>query len=444
MLKYMFIVPCIILLLVILISSSNASADAGDDTVAVELSPLDTASSPSMAVKEPEESSTIVMSSNLNLLSDIDKYDIMNLVRASDDNISRYQPAAHDAIISQNRFTYPNQFTYLDSSLLANYRTNNSDRVIDTWLRPELVPMDFKAERVEYPPFELTNDQNMKFELMDNLEPNNQVYINQAFEKRPQWIREDLTTTHISVQQDTVAIECPKPHLEEIIDRSTQTAETRVESLKKDIIWKEPKDHPPDPSKPISIVEKEESKINIEKRIIQIDPVPQLPLPLFSRIANPMANGSIRGEILEFIRANPGEHMSKIKRRFNLSTSSAVHHLSILERSGNILSHKDGKFKRYFANENGYRSSIDGEYKAIFSVLKNENSRLIAMHLLSNPHSTLSEVSMVTGLNPSTVHWHAERLESVKIISKSKDGKNVRYFVENKEIVEKVVALLNT
>jgi predicted transcriptional regulator len=51
---------------------------------------------------------------------------------------------------------------------------------------------------------------------------------------------------------------------------------------------------------------------------------------------------------------------------------------------------------------------------------------------------------MATGLNPSTIHWHAERMEDVKIISKSRDGKNVRYFIEHTEIVEKVIALLNT
>jgi DNA-binding transcriptional ArsR family regulator len=265
-----------------------------------------------------------------------------------------------------------------------------------------------------------------------------------SFKWRQWWFAEDVPFIHITPETEEVIERDSRLRVEESIEIVTQSSITKNEIRIREVVRVEPKDHPPDQSKTDSIERGDESRFSISKRIVHIEPMPKLPLPMFSRIANPMANGSIRGEILEYIRTNPGEHMSKIKRKFKLSTSSTVHHLSILEKNGFILAHKDGKFKRYFANENGYRSSIDGEYKAIFSVLKNENSRQIAHHLISNPHSTLSEVSMVTGLNPSTIHWHAERLEAVDIISKSRDGKFVRYFVEDTEIVKKVIALLNT
>jgi DNA-binding transcriptional ArsR family regulator len=198
------------------------------------------------------------------------------------------------------------------------------------------------------------------------------------------------------------------------------------------------------PAKYATQLQKEpKSHVTNELKLNLLRPPPEIGLAFFSRIMDPLENGSVRGEILEFIRANPGEHMSKIRRKLKLSSSSMVHHLRILESRELVLVHKDGKYTRYFANENGYRSSIDGEYKSIFSALKNENSRAIVSFLISNPFSTLSDVAGTMKVNTSTVHWHCERLVDSSIISKVKDGKNVRYFVEDIDVVQKVIALLD-
>lgn len=166
-------------------------------------------------------------------------------------------------------------------------------------------------------------------------------------------------------------------------------------------------------------------------------------LSYFARLDSSNAFDGVREDIYNYIRDNPGEHLTKIMREFDLSPSSVMHHLKVLERTDNIVSHKDNKYRRYFINKNGFSAYTNGEgYKHIVAILKNNTARSIVTFLLANPRSTQKRVSETLNLHPSTVNWHASRLEYVDILEKKRHGKEIAYDIKQKEMVRKVMGLI--
>jgi len=91
----------------------------------------------------------------------------------------------------------------------------------------------------------------------------------------------------------------------------------------------------------------------------------------------------MRRDIYEYIKYNPGEHLSSIMYEFDTSPSTITYHLGVLEKSCELLSHKGTKYKRYYAKVGGIfggdelRDCIGGlEYKSIVAVLRIQPPRI--------------------------------------------------------------------
>jgi predicted transcriptional regulator len=140
---------------------------------------------------------------------------------------------------------------------------------------------------------------------------------------------------------------------------------------------------------------------------------------------------------------HPGEHLANITKTFDLSSSSARYHLSVLEGMDQIVSHKNGKYKRFYINKNGYSKYTNGNgYKHIMSALKNVTARKIVKFILSHPNTNQKSVSNALKIHPSTVNWHAERLREAEVLSKSKKGKEIVYSLNEDVQVRKVIGIL--
>ncbi|MCK5396966.1 MAG: hypothetical protein KAJ33_01790, partial [Thermoplasmata archaeon] len=63
---------------------------------------------------------------------------------------------------------------------------------------------------------------------------------------------------------------------------------------------------------------------------------------LFARLREEDVLEGVRKEMYQYISDNPGEHLAEITRQFGMSSSSARHHLDVLEWSDRIVSHKSG------------------------------------------------------------------------------------------------------
>ncbi len=164
---------------------------------------------------------------------------------------------------------------------------------------------------------------------------------------------------------------------------------------------------------------------------------------LFARLDRKEALDGVRLDIYRYINDNPGEHLANITKSLDLGLSSVRYHLSVLEGMDKIVCHKNGKYKRYYVNQNGYSRYTNGNgYKHIMSALKNNTARKIVKFLISNPESNQKHVSESLRLHPSTVNWHAKRLKDAEIISKSKKGKEIVYYLNEDVQLRKVIGII--
>jgi predicted transcriptional regulator len=155
--------------------------------------------------------------------------------------------------------------------------------------------------------------------------------------------------------------------------------------------------------------------------------------------------GGLRLDIYEYIRHNPGEHLSGIMDEFDISPSTAQHHLHIMEQRSQVVAYKEQKFKRYYINGDAYKAQLDGaSYKGTIAALKNPTSGNIVKYLLKNPGAGQKEVAAALGLTPSTVNWHVKRLEDAQLVMKSRDGKRVIYTLRDAEAARRALAIAAT
>ncbi|UCE73101.1 MAG: winged helix-turn-helix transcriptional regulator [Methanomassiliicoccales archaeon] len=164
---------------------------------------------------------------------------------------------------------------------------------------------------------------------------------------------------------------------------------------------------------------------------------------LFARLDKNGILDGVRKDIYVYITDHPGEHLANITKHFAISSSSARYHLSVLEGMDKIVSHKNGKYKRFYINKNGYSKYTNGNgYKHIMSALKNGTARRIVKFLISNPEANQKSVSNALSIHPSTVNWHAERLRDAEILNKHKKGKEIVYSLNEDVQVKKVIGII--
>jgi predicted transcriptional regulator len=164
---------------------------------------------------------------------------------------------------------------------------------------------------------------------------------------------------------------------------------------------------------------------------------------LYARLSSDDVLEGLRKEIFGHIEQNPGEHLAGITKRFGISSSSARHHLDVLEWSELIVSHKAEKLRHYYPNRNGYRIYTNGHgYKEIMAVLRNPTSREMVTFLMANERANQSDIAHALGLHPSTVNWHAKRLIAALVIAKTREGKDIHYSLNRELDLARVIAVI--
>ncbi|MCK5038270.1 MAG: winged helix-turn-helix transcriptional regulator [Thermoplasmata archaeon] len=164
---------------------------------------------------------------------------------------------------------------------------------------------------------------------------------------------------------------------------------------------------------------------------------------MFARLSNEDIMAGIRKHIYNFISENPGEHLARITKEFDMSSSSARHHLYVLEVSDKIVSHKPGKYKHYYVNQNGYSRFTNGsEYKAVISALRNDTTRSIVKVLAQGDNMNQLMLSQALSIHPSTVNWHAKRLMAADIIRKNRRGKDIIYSLNDEIDIHKMISII--
>ena len=133
---------------------------------------------------------------------------------------------------------------------------------------------------------------------------------------------------------------------------------------------------------------------------------------------------SNRVRILNFIKANPGTHLRKIKQELNLAMGVIQYHLYRLEREQVIVSARHGLYKRFYAEKR-----LRTEDRDILNLLSQETERDLVLFLIRNPLASQKELSDFARISPSSTSWHMKRLSLAGIVSGRRENGSVYFAV---------------
>jgi predicted transcriptional regulator len=134
---------------------------------------------------------------------------------------------------------------------------------------------------------------------------------------------------------------------------------------------------------------------------------------------------SRRVQILEFVKANPGVHLRRIKLELNMAMGVLQYHLYRLEKDQSIVSHRRGLYKRFYP-------SLDFkiEEQEILGVLCQETDRDLLLYLLKTPDATQKELSEFAHVSASSISWHMKRLVNSGLVEARRQSGFVYYMVK--------------
>jgi DNA-binding transcriptional ArsR family regulator len=140
---------------------------------------------------------------------------------------------------------------------------------------------------------------------------------------------------------------------------------------------------------------------------------------LFSRVhGQAVLEHPARQNLLQIVEAQPGIHLKEIGRRSKLANGALQHHLDKLKESGMVVARPMGGYTCYFPR--GAR--IDPSAP----VLKSLGARQVFEAVRRQPGLSSLELANLTGLQPSTVNYHVQRLTSAGLVGALRDGRSLR------------------
>lgn len=135
----------------------------------------------------------------------------------------------------------------------------------------------------------------------------------------------------------------------------------------------------------------------------------------------------VRMDLLDLITINPGINLTSIRRELQLSQGAVSYHIMKLEKTGQIISEKGSKERRYYPSSMGYSNAMRmARQDEVASILSNDTSRNI-VELLRDGNKSQNELVKALEISPSTVHWHMERMKKANMIRKEQKGRSVYY-----------------
>ncbi|MBI2078179.1 MAG: hypothetical protein HYT80_07400 [Euryarchaeota archaeon] len=148
-------------------------------------------------------------------------------------------------------------------------------------------------------------------------------------------------------------------------------------------------------------------------------------LPFLSRIAHhEIYENDARRTIHELIVTEPGLCLNELVSRTGYSRNAVSYHLFVLEKEEEIVSVKDGKYRRYFLRNGKY---VNGA-KNVVAALRNETTLKLARTVVGRPGAIQRDICIELGATPSAACWHAKRLLDLGVIRKERVANTVRYF----------------
>jgi DNA-binding transcriptional ArsR family regulator len=146
-------------------------------------------------------------------------------------------------------------------------------------------------------------------------------------------------------------------------------------------------------------------------------------LGLFSRVeAGDLLDHPARQRLAQLVEAEPGIHFHVLAQRAGLANGTATHHLRKLAAAGHVTVRKAGRYACYFPG-----SRVEAREAAAAPLLKSGGARQVLATVRARPGLSNLELANATGLTPSTVNYHAQRLATAGLVEALRDGRSVRF-----------------
>ena len=138
-------------------------------------------------------------------------------------------------------------------------------------------------------------------------------------------------------------------------------------------------------------------------------------VPLYTRINQDEVENSVaRGEILGYLRQNPGAHYSMLRKDLKFGNNKLAFHLDVLEKSLRIKWRNDGRLKRY--------------YPRSYSIPKEQGIKDQLIRLLgARPGLNQKQIAASLKIDPRTAANHLGDLHKEGKITIERSGRETRY-----------------
>jgi len=134
----------------------------------------------------------------------------------------------------------------------------------------------------------------------------------------------------------------------------------------------------------------------------------------------------IRGEILGYIKQNPGESYNNIKRDLEMSNGKLAYHLSVLEKGSFIKSVTDGMYRRYYPKK--MKVTVYGRITSV--------QEEILRRIEETPAITQKDLSMIVNLSTATINYHIRKLSQKGLITSKRTGIFIHYYLDGLTVEE--------
>ncbi|HEV8361248.1 MAG TPA: winged helix-turn-helix transcriptional regulator [Candidatus Thermoplasmatota archaeon] len=146
--------------------------------------------------------------------------------------------------------------------------------------------------------------------------------------------------------------------------------------------------------------------------------------PLYTRLKKPEVLEQKRREaLLDAIRADPGVNATELGQKLSMGWGNLVYHLGVLERERLVSSTREGRHRRFFPV-----GLVDHRFQEPLALLRNPSAARVMEVIRAQPGLPQKLLSRQTGLSPSTINWHVERLSDAGLVWRRQEGREVQYF----------------
>lgn len=143
---------------------------------------------------------------------------------------------------------------------------------------------------------------------------------------------------------------------------------------------------------------------------------------LFSRLhRGELLDHPARARLVQIVESQPGIHFHDLAGKAELANGTAVHHLRKLTDSGHLSARRTGRYTCYFPG-----GRVDPHVAAAAPLLKSDGAKQVLEAVRAKPGLSNLEVAQATGLQPSTVNYHVQRLSQAGLVAALRDGRSVR------------------